>query len=361
MTGADRLVIRRPDDWHLHLRDGAMLAAVLPATARGFARAVVMPNLVPPVATVRDAAAYRNRINATAKGGARFTPLMTLYLTDSTDPEEVEKGFNAGVVFAAKLYPRGATTNAESGVTDVARIAPVLARMEEIGMPLLVHGEVTDAGVDVFDREAVFIDRVLAPMMKDFPGLRVVLEHITTTEAVDFVAGGPERLAATITPHHLMVDRNHMLAGGIRPHLFCLPVVKRASHREALRRIATSGHPQFFLGTDSAPHAVAEKEAACGCAGIFNAPVAMEAYATVFEEEGALDALENFAAHFGAGYYGLPVNEETLILERDPWTVPEIVDVAGAAARGGVRPFLAGETINWRVAGIGPPSKGPVL
>ncbi len=358
---ADRLIIRRPDDWHLHLRDGAMLAAVLPATARGFGRAVVMPNLVPPVATVRNAAAYRNRINGTAKGGVRFTPLMTLYLTDASDAEEVEKGFNAGVVFACKLYPRNATTNAESGVTDIARIAGVLARMEDIGVPLLVHGEVTDPEVDVFDREAVFIERVLEPMMKDFPGLRVVLEHITTSEAVDFVRDGPDRLAATITPHHLMVDRNHMLAGGIRPHLFCLPVVKRGRHREALRRIAVSGHPRFVLGTDSAPHAVADKEQACGCAGIFNAPVAMEAYATVFEEEGALDALENFAAHFGSEFYGLPVNEETLILERDPWTVPETVKIAGAGARGCVRPFLAGETINWRVAGVGPPSKGPVL
>ena len=358
---ADRLIIRRPDDWHLHLRDGAMLAAVLPATARGFARAVVMPNLVPPVATVADAAAYRNRINGTAKGGVRFTPLMTLYLTDASDPEEVEKGFNAGVVFACKLYPRDATTNAESGVTDMTRIAHVLARMEEVGVPLLVHGEVSDPEVDVFDREAVFIDRVLAPMIKDFPGLRVVLEHITSSEAVDFVGDGPDRLAATITPHHLMVDRNHMLAGGIRPHLFCLPVVKRARHREALRRIATSGHPRFFLGTDSAPHAVADKEQACGCAGIFNAPVAMEAYASVFEELGALDALENFAAHFGAAFYGLPVNEETLILERDPWTVPETVEVAGAGGHEGVRPFLAGQTINWRVAGIGPPNKGPVL
>jgi dihydroorotase len=355
----DRLIIRRPDDWHLHLRDGDMLAAVLGATARGFGRAVVMPNLVPPVATVRDAAAYRNRINRASTGGVRFTPLMTLYLTDASDPDEVEKGFNAGVVFACKLYPRNATTNSQSGVTDMARIAPVLARMETIGVPLLVHGEVTDPEVDVFDREAVFIDRVLAPMMKDFPGLRVVLEHITTNEAVEFVRDGPDRLAATITPHHLMLDRNHMLAGGIRPHLYCLPVLKRSRHREALRRIAVSDHPRFFLGTDSAPHAVADKEQACGCAGIFNAPVAMEAYATVFEEEDALARLENFAAHFGAAFYGLPVNEETLILERDPWTVPEIVEVPGAC--GGVRPFLAGETINWRVAGVGPPSRGPVL
>jgi len=357
----DSLIIRRPDDWHLHLRDDDMLAAVLTATVRRFARAVVMPNLLPPVVTVKDAAAYRNRINSTAKGGVRFTPLMTLYLTDDSDADEVEKGFNAGVVFACKLYPRNATTNSESGVTNVARIKVVLARMEEIGVPLLVHGEVTDPDIDVFDREAVFIERVLLPMMRDFPGLRIVFEHITTNEAIEFVREGPDRLAATITPHHLMVDRNHMLASGIRPHLYCLPVVKRARHRDALRKIAVSGHPRFFLGTDSAPHAVADKEQLCGCAGIFNAPVAMEAYATVFEEEGALARLENFAAHFGAEFYGLPVNEETLILERNPWEVPEILEVPGAGERGGVQPFLAGETINWRVTGVGPPSKGPVL
>jgi dihydroorotase len=357
----ERLIIRRPDDWHLHLRDGAMLAAVLPATARAFARAVVMPNLASPVVTVRDAAAYRNRIAAAPKGGARFRPLMTLYLTDDSDPEEVAKGYAAGVVFACKLYPRNATTNSQSGVTDIARITGVLARMEQLDVPLLVHGEVTDADVDVFDREAVFIERVLAPLLRDFPGLRVVLEHITTEEAVDFVRAGPDRLAATITPHHLMADRNDMLGNGIRPHLFCLPILKRARHREALRRIAASGHPRFFLGTDSAPHGVAEKQALCGCAGIFNAPVAIEAYATVFEEEGALEKLENFASHFGAEFYGLPVNEDTLILERAPWTVPETIEVEGAGASGAVRPFLAGETINWRVAGIGPPSRGPVL
>lgn len=358
---AETLTLRRPDDWHLHLRDGAMLEAVLPATARAFARAVVMPNLAPPVATVRDAAAYRNRVNAAPKGGARFTPLMTLYLTDATDPEDLAKGYAAGVVFACKLYPRNATTNAQSGVTDIAKISAVLARMEGLDVPLLIHGEVTDPEVDVFDREAVFIERVLAPLIKDFPALRVVLEHITTEEAVDFVREGPDRLAATITPHHLMAARNDMLGNGIRPHLFCLPILKRARHRDAVRRAATSGHLRFFLGTDSAPHAVADKEAPCGCAGIFNAPVAIEAYATVFEEEGALDRLENFAAHFGPAFYGLPVNEDTLILERTPWTVPETVEVAGAGAAGGLRPFLAGETINWRVKGIGPPSKGPVL
>ena len=358
---AEQLIIRRPDDWHLHLRDGAMLDAVLPATARAFGRAVVMPNLAPPVVTVRQAAAYRNRINAATKGGARLVPLMTLYLTDGTEADEVEKGFNGGVVFACKLYPRDATTNASLGVTDMARVRDVLARMERIDMPLLVHGEVTDAGVDIFDREARFIECVLAPVMNDFPGLRVVFEHITTEDAADFVIGGPERLAATITPHHLMIDRNAMFEGGIRPHLYCLPVAKAARHRAALRRAAVSGHRRIFLGTDSAPHAIAAKEHACGCAGIFNAPVAMEAYATVFEEEGALDALENFASHFGPEFYGLPVNEETLILDRDPWTVPERVAVAGQDERGGIQPFLAGTTIDWRVAGIGPPRKGPVL
>ena len=360
MTG-QQLIIRRPDDWHLHLRDGAMLDAVLPSTARAFGRAVVMPNLVPPVVTVRDAAAYRNRINNAPKGGARFVPLMTLYLTDDSSAQEVEKGFNGGVVFACKLYPRNATTNAESGVTDIALLHDVFARMEQIGMPLLVHGEVTDAEVDIFDREARFIEDVLAPLMDDFQGLRVVFEHITTEDAVDFVTGGPERLAATITPHHLMIDRNAMFEGGIRPHLFCLPVAKAARHRTALRRAAVSGHPRIFLGTDSAPHAIAAKEQACGCAGIFNAPVAMEAYATVFEQEGALAGLENFASHFGPEFYGLPVNEETLILERDPWTVAERIDVAGQDDRGGVRSFLGGQTIDWRVAGVGPPSKGPVL
>ncbi len=357
----DRLTLRRPDDWHLHLRDGDMLSGVLGATARAFGRAIVMPNLVPPVVTVRDAAAYRNRVNAAPRGGRPFVPLMTLYLTDDTDPDEVEKGFSGGVVFACKLYPQNATTNSQSGVTDVARIKPVLARMEARDVPLLIHGEVTDRDVDVFDREAVFIERVLAPLLEEFPALRVVLEHITTEEAVDFVADGPDTLAATITPHHLMIERNDMLGSGIRPHLFCLPVVKRARHREALRGIATSGHPRFFLGTDSAPHPVGDKQAICGCAGIYNAPVAMEAYATVFEEEGALDKLENFAAHFGPQFYGLPVNEETLILRREPWTVPEEVEIAAGNETIVVKPFLAGETLNWRVEAVGPPSKGPVL
>ena len=355
---ADRLVIRRPDDWHLHLRDGPMLAAVLPATARVFARAIVMPNLDPPVATVRDAAAYRNRIARAGKGGARFTPLMTLYLTDATEPDEVEKGYRAGIVIACKLYPANVTTNAARGVTDIANIRKVLARMEKVGLPLLVHGEVADPEVDIFDREAVFIERVLAPLLADFEGLRVVFEHVTTKEAVDFVAEGPPRLAATITPHHLMINRNAMFRGGLRPHAYCLPVAKRESHRLALRKAAVSGNPRFFLGTDSAPHPVAEKESACGCAGIFNAPVAMAAYACVFEEEGALAKLENFASHFGPEFYGLPVNEDTLVLERAPTEVPERLEAADGAA---VVPFLAGETLPWRVAGPGPPAKGPVL
>ena len=341
----DRLVIRRPDDWHLHLRDGPMLAAVLPETARVFARAVVMPNLDPPVATVKDAAAYRNRINRAGKGGARFTPLMTLYLTDATEPDEVEKGYRAGIVIACKLYPANVTTNAARGVTDIANIRKVLARMEKVGLPLLVHGEVADPEVDIFDREAVFIDRVLAPLMHDFEGLRVVFEHVTTKEAVDFVAGGPPRLAATITPHHLMINRNAMFRGGLRPHAYCLPVAKREQHRLALRKAATSGSPKYFLGTDTAPHAKHLKEAACGCAGIFNAPFALESYATVFDEEGALDRFEAFASESGARFYGLPLNEGTVTLERAEATVPEVIDANGTA----IVPFHAGEVLGWRL------------
>jgi len=346
------LTIRRPDDWHVHLRDGDRLAMVLGETARVFGRAIVMPNLSPPVTTVKDAAAYRIRIRQSGKG-ARFVPLMTLYLTDATDPDEVEKGFRGGVIVACKLYPAHATTNSEHGVTDVARIRPVLARMEKVGLPLLVHGEVTDADVDVFDREAVFIERILAPLVRDFPALRIVFEHVTTKDAVDFVAAQAKTVAATITPHHLMINRNAMFRGGFRPHAYCLPVAKREVHRLALRKAAVSGNPKFFLGTDSAPHAAAAKESACGCAGIYNAPVAMSAYATVFEEEGALDRLENFASHFGAEFYGMPVNEDSLMLERAPFTVPERI--------GDMVPFLAGETLNWRVAGLASPTKGPVL
>ena len=347
-----RLILRRPDDWHVHVRDGERLDMVLGETARVFARAIIMPNLAPPVTTVTEAAAYRNRIKRSVKG-AKFTPLMTLYLTDTMDPDEVEKGFRAGVIVACKLYPAHATTNADHGVTDVANIRGVLARMEKIGLPLLVHGEVTDADVDIFDREAVFIARVLAPLLRDFPGLRVVFEHITTSQAVDFVREGPKTLAATITPHHLMINRNAMFRGGLRPHAYCLPVAKRESHRLALRAAAVSGNPKFFLGTDSAPHAAAAKESACGCAGVYNAPVAMAAYATVFEEEGALARLESFASHFGPEFYGQPVNEENLVLERAPFVVPDRL--------GDMVPFLAGETLNWRVAGLAAPTKGPVL
>lgn len=347
-----RLTIRRPDDWHVHLRDGDRLGLVLGETARVFGRAIVMPNLSPPVTTVKDAAAYRNRIKGSVKG-ARFTPLMTLYLTDATDPDEVEKGYRGGVIIACKLYPAHATTNAEHGVTDIARIRPVIARMEKIGVPLLVHGEVTDSHVDIFDREAVFIERTLAPLIAEHPALRVVFEHVTTREAVDFVAAAPDTVAATITPHHLMINRNAMFRGGFRPHAYCLPVAKREVHRLALRRAAVSGNPKFFLGTDSAPHAAAAKESACGCAGIYNAPVAMAAYATVFEEDGALDRLEDFASHFGPQFYGLPVNEDALVLERATLTVP--------GRMGDMVPFLAGETLNWRVAGLAAPTKGPVL
>lgn len=348
MTDAgDRITIRRPDDWHLHLRDGVLLAAVLPFTAERFARAVVMPNLSPPVTTAEAARAYRRRIIEALPGGAAFEPLMTCYLTDGTDADALERGFRDGVFFAVKLYPAGATTNAEFGVTDIARVYPVLERMEKIGMPLLVHGEVADADVDVFDREAVFLDRVLDPITHAFPELRITLEHLSTREAVEFVRAHQPRMGGTITPHHLMVNRNDMLAGGIRPHLYCLPVVKREAHRKALREAAVSGEPCFFLGTDSAPHAVADKESACGCAGIFNAPVAVACYAQVFAEEGALDRLETFASISGAAFYGLAPNTESITLERTTWTVPQYLPVEGPAER--VHLFRGGEPIHWRL------------
>ena len=337
----ESLEIRRPDDWHVHLRDGAMLAAVAPYTARQFGRAIVMPNLVSPVRTAADAAAYRERIRAAT--GPDFTPLMTAYLTDDADPADLERGFADGVFTAAKLYPAGATTNSANGVTAIANIHPALAAMERIGMPLLVHGEVTDPEIDIFDREAVFIERVLAPLMRDFPGLRVVFEHVTTAEAVAFVEAGDATIAATITPQHLIINRNAIFAGGLRPHAYCLPVAKRERHRLALRRAATSGPPKFFLGTDSAPHAVSAKESACGCAGIFNAPFALEAYAKVFEEEGALDRLEAFASENGPNFYSLPLNSGRVTLERVDHVVPGQID--------GVVPFLAGETLGWRLMG----------
>lgn len=335
--GMTSLTIRRSDDWHVHLRDGAMLGAVAPFTARQFARAIVMPNLVPPVTRAADAAAYRERILAAAPG---FTPLMTCYLTDATDADDLAQGFADGVFTAAKLYPAGATTNSANGVTDIRRIYPVLERMQRIGMTFCVHGEVTDPEIDVFDREAVFIDRVLTPLLRDLPELRVVFEHATTEEAVQFVEGAGENVGATITPQHLHINRNAMLVGGIRPHAYCLPVAKREKHRLALRAAATSGSSKFFLGTDSAPHAREAKEAGCGCAGIFNAPYALESYLAVFEAEGAIDKFEGFASEHGARFYRLPLNEGTVTLEKRPVEVP--------AQLGEIVPFHAGETLAWR-------------
>ncbi|MGO4327503.1 dihydroorotase [Cupriavidus sp. M-11] len=350
-----RLTIRRPDDWHLHLRDGDTLRAVLPYTARQFARAIVMPNLERPVTTVDAAHAYRERIVAALPAGARFTPLMTCYLCDATDPAELRRGYAEGVFAAAKLYPAGATTHSEHGVTGIARVAGVLAAMQEIGMPLLVHGESTDPAVDVFDREAVFIEQTLKPLLQRFPRLKVVLEHITTAQAAEFVGrDGSGRLAATITPQHLMYSRNAMFAGGLRPHLYCLPVLKRERHRLALRRAATSGSPAFFLGTDSAPHVRAAKEAACGCAGIFSAPVALEAYLGVFGEEGALDRFEAFASENGSRFYGLAPNEGSITFVREPGRAPESIALPDGGA---IRPFLAGETLQWRLADAGQPGK----
>lgn len=345
MTTPASLTIRRPDDWHVHLRDGTVLQGVAAYTARQFARAIVMPNLSPPITTVAAAEAYRLRIIAAA--GAGFTPLMVCYLTDGIDPEEVARGHATGVFTAAKLYPAHATTGSAQGVTDVAHIRRVLERMQQIGMPLLVHGEVTDHAIDIFDREAVFIERTLAPLVRDLPDLKVVFEHITTAEAADFVLAAGPNVAATITPQHLHLNRNAMFAGGIRPHAYCLPVAKRERHRLALRKVATSGSPKFFLGTDSAPHAVEAKEAACGCAGIFNAPYALESYAAVFEAEGALNRLEGFASEHGPRFYGLPLNEGTITLERSETIVPAVIDANGTS----IAPFHAGEVLDWRLAG----------
>ncbi len=339
------ITIRRPDDWHVHLRDGEMLKTVAPYTARQFARAIIMPNLAPPVTSVEQAAAYRERIVAAA--GEGFTPLMTCYLTDNVDRDELARGHREGVWVAAKLYPAGATTNSDSGVTDVANIRRALARMEEIGMPLLVHGEVTDPKVDVFDREAVFIDRVLGRLVRDFPALKVVFEHITTKQAAQFVADAPASVAATITPQHLMLNRNALFQGGLRPHAYCLPVVKREEHRLAVRKAAVSGSSEFFLGTDSAPHSREAKESTCGCAGIFNAPYALEAYAQVFDEEGALDRFEAFASLNGPAFYSVPVNQGTVTLERTPSPVPELIGEGPES----LVPFGAGSGFGWRLAG----------
>ena len=343
----DSLTIRRPDDWHLHFRDDAVMQGVVPYTARQFARAIVMPNLTPPVTTTARGAAYRERIVAAVPAGVVFTPLMTCYLTDNTDADDLAHGFATGVFTAAKLYPAGATTNSDSGVTDIRKLDAVLERMAAIGMPLCIHGEVTDHDVDVFDREAVFIERTLAPLVDRLPELRIIFEHITTEDAAQFVDGASDNVAATITPQHLHINRNAMLVGGIRPHAYCLPVAKREKHRLALRRAATSGSAKYFLGTDSAPHAREAKESACGCAGIFNAPFALESYLTVFDEEGALDRFEAFASENGPQFYRLPLNEERITLERAMVRVPDVLDVNGTA----IVPFHAGETLGWRLAG----------
>ena len=347
MATRDTITIHRPDDWHLHFRDGETMQAVVPHTARQFARAIVMPNLSPPVTTTAMAAAYRERIVAAVPEGVDFTPLMTAYLTDDTDPVDLARGFESGVLTAAKLYPAGATTNSASGVTDVRKIDRVLDRMAQIGMPLCVHGEVTSADIDIFDREAVFIERVLQPLTERLPELRVIFEHITTRQAVDFVNRGGDNVAATITPQHLHINRNAILVGGIRPHMYCLPVAKREEHRLALRKAATSGSAKYFLGTDSAPHHRHAKESDCGCAGIFNAPFALESYLAVFDEENALDRFEAFASLNGPRFYSLPVNDGTITLERAETSVPGEVD-GGAEP---VVPFHAGETLGWRLVG----------
>ncbi len=341
----DTLTLTRPDDWHLHLRDGAAMQSVLPDTARRFARAIVMPNLKPPVRTVAEAAAYRARIQAALPGGVTFEPLMTLYLTDNTDPGEIARAKASGCVHAVKYYPAGATTNSDLGVTSLSNCDAVFAEMERLGVPLLLHGEVTDASVDVFDREAVFIERHLIPLTRKFPALRIVLEHITTQQGVEFVNAARANVAATITVHHLLYNRNAMFQGGIRPHYFCLPILKREQHRQALIAAATSGSPKFFLGTDSAPHPVGAKESACGCAGLYTAHAALELYAEVFDAAGKLDKLEGFASQFGADFYGLPHNTTRVTLKREAWTVPAMQ----ALGEHSLVPLRAGETVGWRL------------
>ena len=340
------LVIRRPDDWHLHLRDGAALAAILPFSATRFARAIVMPNLAPPITTTALALAYRQRILAALPGKLRFAPLMTLYLTEHTDKSEIERAKASGIVWGCKLYPAGATTHSEAGVKDITRIEAVLARMGELDLVLQVHGEVTDPAVDVFDREARFIDAVLAPLIERHPRLRVVFEHVTTRAGIEFVKHSRAGVVATLTPQHLLLNRNALFSGGIRPHHYCLPVLKTEPDRVALVAAATSGNPKFFLGTDSAPHARRAKEAACGCAGIFTAHAGIELYAEVFDAAGALSRLEGFASEFGADFYGLPRNNEKITLLREPWTVPQSLAFDGEE----LIPFRAGGQIEWRIA-----------
>jgi len=339
----DKLIIRRPDDWHVHLRDGDMLRDVVNYTARQFGRAIVMPNLTPPVTTVEAGMAYRQRILKAVDPLLNFTPLMVCYLTDTIAADEVERGFTEGVFTACKLYPANATTNSAHGVTDIKNIYSVLEIMQRIGIPLLVHGEVTDSEIDIFDREAVFIERVLTNVISNYPDLKVVFEHITTADAVAFVEKSGSNIAATITPHHLEFNRNAIFQGGIRPHYYCLPIAKRETHRLALRKAATSGSPKFFLGTDTAPHTIHAKESACGCAGIFNAPYALETYAKVFDEENALDKLEGFASEYGPRFYGLPLNEERVVLERKPITIPETLPVTDTD----IIPFHSGTTLPW--------------
>jgi dihydroorotase len=341
----DTITITRPDDWHIHFRDGAAMASVLPDTARVFGRAIAMPNLKPPVTTVELAAAYRARLLAAVPAGNTFEPLMTLYLTDNTAAEEIFHAQQSGFIHAVKYYPAGATTNSDSGVTDLTRAYSAIAAMEEAGMPLLLHGEVTDPEVDVFDREAVFIERHLTRLMRDFPRLKIVLEHITTRQAAEFVAAAPPTVAATLTVHHLLYNRNAMFQGGIRPHLYCLPILKRETHRQALVAAAISGNPKFFLGTDSAPHALGAKESSCGCAGIYSAHAAIELYAEVFDAAGALDRLEAFASFYGADFYGLPRNIDTITLRRESWLAPQQLSMGEAQ----LIPLRGGETIHWRV------------
>ena len=350
MNTTHTLTITRPDDWHLHLRDGAALAAVLPDTARRFARAIVMPNLKPPVTTVALAAAYRQRIVAALPTGLHFAPLMTLYLTDNTPPGEIAAAQESGFVHAVKYYPAGATTNSDAGVTDLKRCAATLAQMEKLGVPLLVHGEVTDPAVDIFDREAVFIDNVLTPLLRDFPALKVVLEHITTADGVQFVRAAGANVAATITAHHLLFNRNVMFSGGMRPHHYCLPVLKRERHRQALVAAAISGSPKFFLGTDSAPHGQSTKEAACGCAGCYTAHAAIELYAEAFDAANALDKLEAFASFYGADFYGLPRNTGKITLLREAVAVPASFDYLPGEP---LVPLRAGETVAWRLTDTG--------
>lgn len=344
----NRLVIRQPDDWHVHLRDDSMLNAVTNYTAHQFARAIIMPNLNPPVTTVAAAEAYKTRILEALEPNIDFTPLMTCYLTDTADAAEIEKGFTSRVFTACKLYPANATTNASFGVTNVDNIYPVFEMMQRIGMPLLIHGEATDSHVDIFDREAIFIEHTLTKIIANFPELKIVFEHITTKDAVDFVVSAASNLAATITPHHLEINRNAMFKGGIRPHFYCLPVAKREKHRLALRQAATSGDRKFFLGTDSAPHAIGEKESACGCAGIFNAPYALESYLKTFGEENALDRFEAFASENGPNFYGLPLNDKKVLLEKKSTDIPNTLSTPAAE----IIPFHAGETLTWHFEGL---------